>query len=111
MPNGTAGGSAIRARVSGTPEREGLHEAVARFDHVGRPLHALLRQQRRLQSLARGVAGMQALDVGAAVDEGEQAGGAARRDAERVGELLAAKGRAASRPPSRRRTPRHAPVG
>ena len=31
---------------------------------------------------------MQALDVGAAVDEGEQAGGGARRDAERVGDLL-----------------------
>ena len=88
MPNGASGGSVIGARLVGAAEREGLHEAVARLDHVGRTLHAELGQQRRLDAFARGVAGVQALDVGAAVDEGEQAGGGARRDAERVGDLL-----------------------
>ncbi len=47
----------------------------------------MFRQQRGLQPLARGVAGMQALDVGAAVDEGEQSRRARGGDAERVGEL------------------------
>ena len=88
MPNGASGGSAIGARLVGAAEREGLHEAVARLDHVGRAVHAELGEQRGLDALARGVAGVQALDVGAAVDEGEQAGGGARRDAERVGDLL-----------------------
>ena len=75
-------------RLVGTAEREGLHEAVARLDHVGRAVHAKLGEQRGLDAFARGVAGVQALDVGAAIDEGEQAGGRARRDAERVGDLL-----------------------
>ena len=77
-----------RAGLVGAAECEGLHEAVARLDHVGRALHAELGQQRGLDAFARGVAGVQALDVGAAVHEGEQAGGGARRDAERVGDLL-----------------------
>ena len=89
MPNGTAGGSAIGARLVGAAEGEGLHEAVARLDHVGRAFDALLGEQRRLQAFARGVAGVQALDVGAAVDEGEQPGRARGRDAERIGELRA----------------------
>ena len=88
MPNGTAGGSAIGARLVDAAEREGLHEAVARLDHVGRALDALLGEQRRLQAFARGVAGVQPLDVAAAVDEGEQAGRARGRDAERMGELV-----------------------
>ena len=88
MPNGTAGGSAIGARLVGAAEGERLHEAVARLDHVGRAFDALLGQQRRLQAFARGVAGVQPLDVAAAVDEGEQSGRARGRDAERVGELL-----------------------
>ena len=75
-------------RLVGTAEREGLHEAVARLDHVRRALHAKLGQQRGLDAFARGVARVQSLDVGAAVDEREQAGGGARRDAERVGDLL-----------------------
>ena len=88
-----------RACLAGAAEGEGLHEAVARLDHVGRAFDALLRQQRRLQALARGVAGVQALDVGAAVDEGEQPGRARGRDAERVGELRGATARAACRRP------------
>ena len=94
------------ARLVGAAERKGLHEAVARLDHVGRALHAELGEQRRLDAFARGVARVQALDVGAAVDEGEQAGGGARRDAERVGDLLRSKARAASRPRPPRRTAR-----
>ena len=93
MPNGAAGGSAIGAGFVGAAEREGLHEAVARLDHVGRALHAELGEQRGLDAFARGMAGVQALDVGAAVDEGEQAGGGARRDAERIGDLLASRPR------------------
>src|SRR6202008_1849024 len=69
-------------------KRESLHEAVARLDDIGRAVHAELGEERRLDALARGVARMQALDVGAAVDEGEQAGGGPCRDAERVGDLL-----------------------
>jgi len=42
-------------------EREGLHEAVARFDHAGRTLHAQRGEQRSLQALARGMAGVQPL--------------------------------------------------
>src|SRR6266567_9385453 len=38
-------------------------------------------------AIARGMAGVQTLDVGAAIDEREQAGGCARRDAERIGDL------------------------
>ena len=88
MPNGDVRRQRDRTRLVGAAERERLHEAVARLDHVGRAVHANLGKQRRLDALARGVAGVQALDVGAAVDEGEQAGGGARRDAERVGDLL-----------------------
>src|SRR6185436_7309455 len=62
--------------------------AVARLDHVGRPLHAELGEQCGLDALARGVASVQALDVGAAVDEREQAGRSTPRDAERIGDLL-----------------------
>ena len=51
MPNGTAGGSSTGARLVGAVEGEGLHEAVARLDHVGRAFDALLRQQRGLQTL------------------------------------------------------------
>ncbi len=82
MPNGAAGGSVMtRACAALRLEGEGLHEAVARLDHVGRAFDALLRQQRGLQALARGVAGVQALDVGAAIDEGEQPGRARGGDA------------------------------
>ena len=76
------------ARLVGAAEREGLHEAVARLDHVGRAFDALLGEQRRLQAFARRVAGVQPLDVAAAVDEGEQAGGARCRNAERMAELV-----------------------
>src|SRR5260370_42681890 len=48
----------------------------------------MLRQQRGLKALAGGVAGVQPLDVGAAIDEGEQAAGARRGKPERVCELL-----------------------
>jgi len=53
---------------------EGLHETVALLDHPGRTFDTLLRQERRLQSLAGGVAGVQPLDVAAPINEGEQAG-------------------------------------
>src|SRR5262249_1468314 len=53
-------------------EGEGLHEAVARLDHIRRSLDTQLRKQRGLQALARGVSGVEALDVGATVDESEQ---------------------------------------
>ena len=71
----------------GAAERESLHEAVARLDHIGRAFDPLLRQQRGLQAFARGVAGVQALDVGAAVDEREQSGRARGGDPECVGKL------------------------
>ncbi len=90
MPNGAAGGSAIGRALLGAAEGESLHEAVARLDHVGRAFDALLGEQRGLQAFARGMAGVQPLDVGAAVDEGEQPGRARRRDAERIGEVAAA---------------------
>ena len=88
--------AAHRPRLVDAAERERLHEAVARLDHVGRAFDALLGEQRRLHALARSVAGVQPLDVAAAGDKGEQAGGARRRDAERVGELLRRSARAAS---------------
>ena len=88
MPNGTAGGSAMARALSRAAERERLHEAVARLDHVGWALDALLGEQRRLQPFARGVAGVQPLDVAAAVDEREQAGRARGRKAERMAELV-----------------------
>ena len=75
------------ARLVGAAEGESLHEAVARLDHIGRAFDPLLRQQRGLQAFARGVAGVQALDVGAAVDEREQSGRARGGDAECVGKL------------------------
>src|SRR5205807_4075403 len=61
------------ARLAAATEGEGLHESVPRLDDAGRAFDAKLCQQRRLQAFARRVAGMQALDVAAAVDEGEQA--------------------------------------
>src|SRR5215471_11769662 len=73
-----------RPRLVAAPERECLQETIARFNHVGRTLHALLGQQRCLKAFAGGVSGMQALDVGATVDESEQAGGAACGDTESV---------------------------
>src|SRR6266516_4051511 len=76
------------ACLVGAAEGEGLHEAVARLDHVGRAFDALLRQQRRLQALPRGVAGMQPLDIAAAIDEGEQHRGARRGKPERVRERV-----------------------
>ena len=76
-----------RPRLVDAAERERLHEAVARLDHLRRAFDALLGEQRRLHSFARSMAGVQPLDVAAAVDEGEQAGGAGGRDAERVGAL------------------------
>ena len=124
MPNGTAGGSVIaradepgsgecparapvrvaalaarfarqRGPLIGAAEGESLHEAVARLDHVGRAFDPLFRQQRGLQAFARGMAGVQAFDVSAAVDECEQPGCARGGDAERVGELRRPKVRAA----------------
>src|SRR4051794_18132764 len=77
-----------RPRLVGTAERESLHEAVARLDHVGGTLHAKLREQRRLDTLARGVPRVQALDVRTAVNEREQTGRHAGGDTERVGDLL-----------------------
>ena len=62
-----------RPRLLGARIGKRLHEAVARFDHAGRAFNPLLGKQGRLHAFARGVTGMQALDVGAAVDEGEQA--------------------------------------
>ena len=88
MPNGASGGSVMASRLVGAAERKGLHEAVARLDHVGRALHAEFGQQCGLDAFARGMTRVQALDVGAAIDEGEQPRGGARRDAERVGDLL-----------------------
>ena len=46
-------------------------------------------QQRRLHAFASGVAGMQPLDVGAAVDKGEQPARARAGDAQRVRERCA----------------------
>ncbi len=71
-------------RIVGAAEGEGLHEAIAPLDHVGRAFDALFREQRRLQALAGGVAGMQPLDVAAAIDEGEQPRGARGGKPERV---------------------------
>src|SRR5262249_9773449 len=76
-----------RACFIGAAEGEGLHKTVARLDHVRRSLDALLRQQGGLQALARRMSRVQALDVAAAVDEGEQPGGARCRDAERIAEM------------------------
>ena len=76
------------ARLVGAAEGEGLHEAVARLDHVGWAFDALFREQRGLQALAGGVAGMQPLDVAAAIDEGEQPCGARGGEPERVRERV-----------------------
>src|SRR5207247_1847349 len=57
------------ARLVGVAEGEGLQEAVAPLDRIGRPLDPLLRQQRGLHALARGVSGMQALDIAAATTQ------------------------------------------
>src|SRR5262245_35738636 len=70
---------------------ESLHEAVARLDHAGRAFDTLLCQERRLQPLTGGVAGVQPLDVAATVDEGEQAARARGGKPERVGEALGGK--------------------
>jgi hypothetical protein len=59
-----------------------------RLDHAGRAFDALFGEQDGLQALARGVAGVQALDIAAAVDEGEQAAGARSGKPERVREPL-----------------------
>src|SRR5262249_11268775 len=52
-----------------------------------RSLDALVRKERGLQPFARGMPGVQSLDIGAAIDEGEQAGRAGGGDAQGVGEL------------------------
>ena len=88
MPNSASGGSVIGRALSMRPNANACMKPSRAFDHVGRAFGALLGEQRRLHALARGVAGVQPLDVAAAGDEGEQPGGARRRDAERVGELL-----------------------
>src|SRR5215470_13813558 len=89
MPNGAAGGN-----------------PTARADEPGSgecPARALLEWPRwPLASLASGMAGVQALDIAAAVDEGEQPAGARGGKAKRVreplgserGELAGRRGRA-----------------
>src|SRR5215831_11135856 len=52
-----------RPRLVDAPERERLQETVARLNYARRSLHALLGQQCGLNAFARGVPGMQALDV------------------------------------------------
>ncbi len=83
-----SGARTFRVRLVGAAEGEGLHEAVARLDHVGRAFDALFREQCGLQALAGGVAGMQPLDVAAAIDEGEQPRGARGGEPERVRERV-----------------------
>ena len=86
MPKSVAGGSTIGRARSMRPNAKACMKPSRDFDHVRRPGDALLGKQRRLKSFARGVAGMQALDIAAAIDEGEQAGGAARGQADGVGD-------------------------
>ena len=77
-----------RPRLAVAPEREGLRETVDGLEHMRRSFDAVLREQCCLQALARGVTGMKPLDVGSAVDEGEQARRAAGGNAESVRGLL-----------------------
>src|SRR5436190_1764577 len=74
--------------------------SLAMFSSVSTPMSAstagwafdaLVREQRGLQALARGVAGVQPLDVAAAVDEGEQPAGARGSEAERIRETHSGK--------------------
>ena len=59
---------------------KGLQETVLDFQHASGSSHAVARQMGGQQTLARSEAGVEALDLPAAVQEGEQARRRARRD-------------------------------